>query len=342
MINIDTPIKKRSEAIDMVKGLSIMTLFYLHFENGWMDTTYNIFLVRSPVFYMVVGWLWGMSAHKRTVQQHWEKRKQGLVKPYLWFSLILLSFDIIMVILNLFESTIFWRDLYKTLCLRGIGTLWFLPALLGGEILYLYLQDKSKYLKILAYGITSCIICYYNWWHITQFSNERMSDILNAPFRVIKDVSDCFIFLSIAYAISSHIGRILLSQTKLKMFIEGAVLLIADFYLMNYVHSSIVINELAFIVGNVLGGIGILLFFSAIENIKTIQMPLSHCGKNSLIIMATHFGILLQLAFVFDKFIMKHATYSGAYTLIYFAIAVILQALIIRLINSKFKFIIGK
>lgn len=342
MTNIDTPIKKRSEAIDMVKGLSIMTLFYLHFENGWMDTTYNFFLVRSPVFYMVVGWLWGMSTHKRTVQQHWKKRKQGLVKPYLWFSLILLSFDIIMVTLNLFESTTFWRDLYKTLCLRGIGTLWFLPALLGGEILYLYLQNKSKYLKILTYVIASCIICCYNWWYITQFSCDRMSNILNAPFRVITDMSNCFIFLSIAYAISSHIGKVLLNQTRLKMFVEGAMLLDANFYLMNYFHSGIVIDELVFIVGNVLGGIGILLFFSAIEKIKPIQMPLSYCGRNSLIIMATHFGILLQLALVFDKFVMKHAAYSGTYTLIYFAIAVILQVLIIRLINFKFKFIIGK
>lgn len=73
MVWLDKTIKRRSEAIDMIKGLSIMTLFYLHFENGWMDSTYNFFLVRSPVFYMVVGWLWGMSSNRRTVQQHWKR-----------------------------------------------------------------------------------------------------------------------------------------------------------------------------------------------------------------------------------------------------------------------------
>ena len=53
--------QKRSLSIDMVKGLSIMTLFFLHFENGWMNSDYNFFIVRSPAFYIVVGWLWGMS-----------------------------------------------------------------------------------------------------------------------------------------------------------------------------------------------------------------------------------------------------------------------------------------
>lgn len=337
MVLLDKTIKRRSEAIDMIKGLSIMTLFYLHFENGWMDSTYNFFLVRSPVFYMVVGWLWGMSSNRRTVQQHWKKRKQGLVKPYIWFSLVLLLFDTLMIIFQLFESSILWRDLYKTLCFRGIGTLWFLPALLGGEIVFLYLRDKSKYLKIVIYATAFSIICIYNWWYLTRFN-----DIINAPFRVIKDISDCFIFLSIAYAISSHIGRRLINQSKVIMFVIGLVLLGIDFYFMNFIQSPIVIKEIVFITGNVLGGIGILLLFTLIERFKPIEMPLSYCGRNSLIIMAVHYGILLQLALVFDKFVMGHTEYSGAYTLIYFAVAVILQVLIIKLINSKFRFLIGK
>ena len=58
-------LKRRSLSIDMVKGLSIMTLFYLHFENGWINPEYNFFIVRSPAFYIVVGWLWGMSTEKK-------------------------------------------------------------------------------------------------------------------------------------------------------------------------------------------------------------------------------------------------------------------------------------
>lgn len=54
-------VKKRSDAIDMVKGLSIMTLFYLHFEEGWMNTDLNYFIVRSPAFYIVCRLPYGTS-----------------------------------------------------------------------------------------------------------------------------------------------------------------------------------------------------------------------------------------------------------------------------------------
>ena len=115
--------KQRSLSIDMVKGLSIMTLFFLHFENGWINCEYNYLIVRSPAFYIVVGWLWGMSSNNRTLKGHWEKRKKGLIKPYLWLSLIFIAFDVIMVLLQLMDIQTLGRDIFKTVSLRGIGTL---------------------------------------------------------------------------------------------------------------------------------------------------------------------------------------------------------------------------
>ena len=142
----------------MVKGLSIMTLFFLHFENGWQTTDYNFFIVRSPAFYIIVGWLWGLSKNRRSVREHWEKRLQGLVKPYFYFSLIFIAFDLIMVICQQFEQFVLYRDIYKTICLKGIGTLWFLPALLGGEIMFLYLRTKkiSRLLQTGDFLFCSC------------------------------------------------------------------------------------------------------------------------------------------------------------------------------------------
>lgn len=335
--------KKRSAAIDMIKGLSIMTLFYLHFENGWMNVTNNYFLVRSPVFYLVVGWLWGMSSHKRTIQEHWKKRKQGLVKPYLWFSIIILVFDLFLVLLHLFESFVLYRDLYKTLCLRGIGTLWFLPALLGGELLFLAFRDRPISLRLFLYIIAFTIILCYNFWHINvSFDNLIMKELLDAPFRVIKDISDCLIYLSIAYFISSHYGRELISMNKAIMFLVGVICWGIDFYLMNCLELNLFFNGISFIIGNVIVGIGTILLFTSIEKCKIIEAPLSYCGRNSLIIMAVHYGILLQIAILFDKFVLGNSTYYGNRTIIYFAVAVFLQILAIKLINTKFRFIIGK
>lgn len=337
--------KKRSQSIDMVKGLSIMTLFYLHFENGWMDVSYNYFLVRSPAFYLVVGWLWGMSSNKRTIKQHWEKRKKGLVIPYLWLSLIFLVFDFMMVLLKQFDSFILYRDIYKTVCLRGIGTLWFLPALLGGEILFLFLRDRSWFIKVL--GLISCfsIILLYSYW-FSNFSSKEyyVKELINAPFRVVQDLSNAFIYITFAYYFSSEYGKRIFNASKIKLFFWGIILLVLSFCIMNFMlyNLDIIFYNLLFIISGICSGIGILIFFKSIENIKIIEKPLSYCGRNSLTIMAFHYCFLFPIAMSIDRNIFGYSQFYGERTIIYFLFAVFFQILIIELVNRKLKFIIGK
>ena len=329
-------VKKRSDAIDMVKGLSIMTLFFLHFENGALNLEYNIFLVRSPAFYIVVGWLWGLSSNRRTVKQHWQKRLQGLIKPYIYFSLIFLLFDFVTILLELREPFILYRDLYKTLCLRGIGTLWFLPALLGGEILFLYLRTKKLYIKIISTLLILMLL--FLVWKVFDLCTIY-SDIINAPIKVVKDICLAYIFISIAYFISRRWGKQIVSNSKLKLFTIGTSLLMADYVFVNYA----VTNEtIGYILSGCLAGIGILLLFISIEIFTPISKPLVYCGRNSLSIMAIHYSILYETALIVDKYVLGYEQFYGNRTLIYFLIAVILQICINEFINKKAPFIIGK
>lgn len=321
-----------------------MTLFYLHFENGWMNIDYNIFLVRSPAFYMVVGWLWGMSSNRRTIEEHLAKRYKGLIKPYLWFSFIFLYFDLIMVFINQYDAIVIWRDIYKTLCFRGIGTLWFLPALLGGEILFIFLRDRSWTLKSIVYFIGLIFLTGYNYWHANVFfSSPYLKEIIDAPFRVINDVSSAFIYISIAYYTSLNWGKKIFNADCNKLRISGISFLILSFFIMNFTLFPIVfIHEFMFILGNICAGYGILFLFRSIEHIKIIEKPLAYCGRNSLTIMAFHYCILLPIATAIDKSIFHQTDYYGNQTIIYFLIAVILQIGIAEIINSRFKFIVGR
>lgn len=326
----------------MVKGLSIMTLFYLHFEQGCFDYKYNYFLIRSPAFYMVVGWLWGMSSNKRTVKMHWEKRKNGLVKPYIYFSILFILLDIILVFLKLDPPFILWRDIYKTLCLRGIGTLWFLPALLGGEMLFLVTRDKNIYIKIFLYIACFFLAANFDWGgnHFIAPNNA----VLNAPIRVLVDISYCFVFLSLTYYISEKWGKDILKRNKWTIFLVGAILMIVAFFIANFIlpQRAYPYSYLTFVIYNILSGFSILFIFTAIENFKPISTPLSYCGRNSLIIMTMHYCFLLELFRLFDKHVMMHEIYSGRRTIVYFGIALLLQVLIIEIINKKFRFLIGK
>lgn len=327
----------------MVKGLSILTLFFLHFENGYFHFDHNYFIVRSPAFYMVVGWLWGLSTNNRTVQQHWDKRKKGLVMPYIWLSLIFIVFDIIVVALGVQDIKVLWRDIYKTLCLRGIGTLWFLPALLGGEMFFLKIRDLNIKYKIASYFI--CLLLIYSfflWGECSFLSNQDHRDILKAPYRVVKDVCDAFIYISIAFYFARKWGKAILQQSRHTLFAEGVILLAMAYITLNYIPHPIIIGILVFMLGNIFSGFGILFTFMAIETFGAISKPFGYIGKNSLIVMAFHYCLLFQIALIFDRVVMQHESYSGGITIVYFAVAVIAQIILIELINKKFKFLIGK
>lgn len=324
-----------------------MTLFFLHFENGWMNNEYNYFIVRSPAFYIVVGWLWGMSSNKKTIRGHWEKRKYGLVKPYLWLSLIFIAFDAIMVVLQLMDAQILCRDIFKTVSLRGIGTLWFLPALLGGEMLFIYLSNKNKKIKSVAYILCFALIVIINKFAPSIFpKNEYLQFVAHSLTRVVKDVCNTFIYISIAYYISNTKGRTIFNSKKTDLFIRGLVLLCSAFYLFNFVlgkySNSEIIETALLMTASCCSGFGILLFFKSIEEFKLLARPLSYCGKNSLTIMAFHFCLLFPITLIFDKHFLGNSQYYGDITIIYFLIAVIIQIGIIELVNRKFPYIIGK
>lgn len=340
---METSLKKRSDAIDMVKGLSIMTLFFLHFEEGWMHFEHNYFIVRSPAFYMVVGWLWGMSSSRRSIKEHWQKRKQGLVIPYFWFSLIFLVLDLILLAVSWIDPFILCRDIYKTLCLKGIGTLWFLPALLGGEMLFLIIRDCDFIKKILLWCLSLLMIYLYHRWNTCIYhDSSSISQIIDAPLTTIKDVFNSFIYISIAYYISSYCGRKLFNGQRSRLFISGLTALLLAFFLANNNPFHFFIPYTAvFMLYNILSGIGVILFFRSIETIKGISRPLVYCGKNSLVIMTMHWA-LFTITQCVDKHLLLNETYTGFRTVVYFLIATVLMMGIIELINRKLSFIIGR
>lgn len=334
--------KKRSLSIDMIKGLSILSLAFNHIEENWLNTDYNYFIVRSQAFFIVVGWLWGMSSNRRTIREHWEKRKKGLVIPYLWFSLIFIIIDILMLIFNWIEPFVLYRDLYKTLCLRGIGTLWFLPALLGGELLFIYLRDGSWSRRIFAIICSFVVICYYDYWiNNATFNSNTLKDIVNAPFCVIEKICNAYIYISIAYYFSKCFGKKIFNGKKRWLLLGGIVSIIFGFICMNFVELPLIQWNAFFITTNFIIGCGVICLFRSIETMTIISQPLSYYGKNSLIVMAMHWPIY-QLAIAFDHNILGHQVYGGKITMFYYVSIVILLIGIIELINRKLPYIIGK
>ena len=211
-------------------------------------------------------------------------------------------------------------------------------------MLFIYLKEKSKKIKSLAYISCFILIVIINKYIPNLFpKNEILQFIVYSLTRVVKDVCDTFIYISIAYYISNANGRAIFNSKKRYQFTIGIALLFTAFYILNFVSVRYTIIEtFLFMTASCCSGFGILLLFKSIEQFKPLSAPLSYCGKNSLTIMAFHFCLLFQIALIVDKNIFSCSNYYGDRTIIYFLIAVILQIGIIELINRKFPYIIGK
>ena len=128
---------KRFEYIDILKGFAILCITFLHFEAGvlpsWLNVWIGTFMISA--FYLTSGWVMGLKDDKMTVKELVYKRLKSLGVPYLCFSGLIILFDIILLLWGYYDVMFLGREVYKTIVLRGIGTLWFLPSLFFGELL---------------------------------------------------------------------------------------------------------------------------------------------------------------------------------------------------------------
>ncbi|MFR5759225.1 MAG: acyltransferase family protein [Bacteroides cellulosilyticus] len=122
---------QRERYIDIVKGLAILCIVLLHYENGLFPTKVNVFVGSFMIttFYVTAGWLMAMRKNALTTKELLHRRWQQLGLPYCYWTAIIIIFDVLLWGGGYYDTYYIARELYKSVTLRGIGTLWFLPAL---------------------------------------------------------------------------------------------------------------------------------------------------------------------------------------------------------------------
>lgn len=331
----------RQKQIDILKGISIICIVLLHFEDGifpsFMNVAIGSFMISA--FYFTSGWLMDASGNKRTMKEHIKKRWKSLGLPYLWFSLIFIAFDILLYLFGVYNEKYILREVYKTIILRGIGTLWFIPALFGGEIIWLYLKDKKTILKLLILIIS---LLYINIYHL--FFDGKVDDlwrIIDAPFRVISNISTAWIVIAIGYYIHKYGSNTIHSLNKWQATIMGLLSVSLGFLLCNYGHfPSLGITGFLW---SMLSYAGIMIFVMPWQN-SFICRYFEYWGRNSLILMLTHYTIILELCVCLNNYLTKTSDIQlhGWVAIFYFVITMIIEYPIVWFINHKAKFLIGK
>lgn len=343
--------QQRLEYIDTMKGLCIICIALLHFEDGffpdWLNRFIGAFMITG--FYVTSGWMHGLCNNIKDteISVFIKKRFKSLGIPYLWFTLIILIFDIIYVLIGHIDSHTLVRDIYKSIVLNGIGTLWFLPALFFGELLFITTAKYKWHIWFSIIGIILLLLMITYPIPINKMS-EPYSSLVNAPYTVIRNSVMAWLIISFTYLFVRK-GKLRMNLRNIPTyFIPLGIVLSIGVFIFAHLCSEIsgissLLSSLLYLFTFWLEPLGILLFLAGLGTFKNIISDyLNYWGRNSLILMVTHYSILMELCIYLNKILFHEATLSGWNSIIFFFITMLLEYPIACLINNKYKFLLGK
>ena len=325
--------KERIGYVDATKGLGMLLIMFGHvteYDNPvdlWMSS------FKVVIFYIMSGFLMSYSGSikKRSFGVFMKKTFISLAVPYISFSILGIMFKVGCVYVKMKPMSkitkVFWEYLWDSVFLAGINSMWFLPTIFFGEIIFFFLIRAPKIIKLLyavagLYVITAVnnIIDYVGTsmqGRMDQISIDNISNLISAVGKGDRIKLLGGLGLSILNVLLSQLN----SHIDIHMLKEGEKP--ALFYICGIIGS--------------LGAIMLLDFLSERFNLSGLDF----WGKNSLAVMCTHtvFGLRSVAYFGWQK--VSSAKYV-CQCLVVMAILMMIEYSLVLIINSKFWFLLGK
>lgn len=157
--------------VDATKGLGILAVIWGHMDYLWSTSSVWFSSFKLAVFFVVVGLLKARRYEARGQEEScgtvWGKRLYSLVIPYGVYSLLaILAHLAFAAVRHQGIREALGGDIFLTITLRGIATLWFLPTLLLAELLFAAIrpESRSRAVKLLL-----CILMPVLLWAVCWF-----------------------------------------------------------------------------------------------------------------------------------------------------------------------------
>ncbi len=293
---------KRNRAIDITKGLGILMITYGHITElgNPVDTWMSLFKI--TVFYFLIGYLAyeKNTIENRTVSDSIKYLFRSLMIPYFSFSIVFIAVRSCYAYLkgqNVWNNVL--KNVWATVSLRGISTIWFLPALMMSEILFiLIIKSKNKAFIISTYFWTLIFgLCAE---HFLTFLEKQLSERLylmaSYPLIFIAHGVVAVWFIMAGYHLCPLLERIRNKGTGLSIgiLLSAATIMIALFTKPGIDYNMMRFGKpfIWFFIGGVSGSTGALLVFERIQDAPFLK-PVEYFGKNSLVLMAVQRCFLL-------------------------------------------------
>lgn len=330
---------KRLDYIDVLKGLAILCITFLHFEEGvipgWLNSWIGNFMITA--FYFSSGWLMGLQNKEVSVKDLAKKRLRSLGIPYLYFTFIILIFDVVWYLCGNYDLKFLLTELYKAVTLRGIGTLWFLPSLFFGELIFVWIRKKDCLSWLLLTVFTLYYLHYYWIWDSAYRNLSALNMVIDAPFRTIRNVFIAWPVIFMGYHIAK-LFRVDLTKNKIRYGCMGVVITALSVCTNGF--GLFGFGDVSPFMGTVIGPLGLTLMFLPVGSSKLLN-PITYWGKNSLILMVVHYSITYVLCqYVCEHWLMRPL--YGWISIGFFFLAVLTTYPIVTLINDRFPFLLGR
>lgn len=295
----------RVPVIDIMKGIAIIMIVNVHLISGPFFSLGETFHVIS--FFFTAGLLHGLNEkwHTVSVPIFIRLRAKRLLYPFLSLSICYIVFHIL---LNCLRNEVVINDvvigsLIQTVTIRGVGTLWFLPVLFLGEVLFF--AAKKKHIHdwiILIIGVASIFLSSYvnekgifglNWYG----DHSLYGLLLNNPVSVLLASLVASFFIELGYLLYKFVPELFREGVSYRSLIIVLIVciisLVVDTLCVNHfsgdLHKLNIGNPIFYLLCSISGVSLVCSLSIIIEKLcKHLSSFLAFLGKYSLIIMTTH------------------------------------------------------
>lgn len=365
----------RIEYLDLAKGIGIILVIMGHTGFLFDNLKTYFFSFHMPLFFIISGMLMYIKGEgDKKLKTLAIKKTKSLMIPYFWFSIVYIIVYIITYNMGLVTKEDFAQSIVYMFTLYGDSTLWFLPALLIGELLFIFLVKKIEGEWSLAIALCLAGVAYLLQLLITpiwaKYNDSLLIVNLVDFIRVFMRGMIASLFVGIGYfgykylviledKVADKLLNINSNKTKKQAYKEDiikeykgiyialGVILLAIAYGFSMINETVDFHRLVFgdvmwfMAAAVLGSFGVVFISKGLDKIK----PINFWGKNSLIIMCTHLNCYvlyaaIQIAWLVDTVVTRAKSY--VFMCVIVIAVLVMETLIILLINNVLPFMVGK
>ena len=289
----------RKKYLDAAKGLGITMIVFGHTTRigNPLDRYFSTYKI--SIFFLVSGFLIFMagSLKKYTLSEYVRKHFQSLLLPYFLYSILIAVFQSLMDLYN--GGTIGQAAEkvagmgYKCLTFRGYSTMWFLPCLFFGQVLFFWIwKNHSLLARIIGIAAacagTAAFAVLLS--HLQKTLDGQTWKFVSYPLLSIGKALMACGFIAAGYMLAILHEKVRNGRIR---FAAGAVFSLVPVFGslhlkgvdLNNLHFGI--SPALFVLCSLTGAAGAIFVLEGLEH--WLPMPyLTWAGRNSLVIMATH------------------------------------------------------